>query len=577
MVQSTPTADSFVLITNGLVTLGSATFTAGATYFLSETAGALTTTVPTTTGAINKPVLLAISTTTGLVVAQQRGVEITNQTSQIAQTYWVDKTGSDVTGDGSLLTPYATVQAAHDAALTAYPISGSGTVWVQINVAPGLYSGNTTITRQRTIINGTAGLPNTTGVSLQGAFVVDTSTAISKFIDPYTVQGIRFGQTGSASAPAFQVIGSGPALVLANFCYFEASSSNSACNGIHVNTTAASKVRVEVRSSVVSSTNAADAVYMQAGGEFWTNNCTVQTTAAGAGYALRLAGNCTALNGLTSFDSSARVGTVKIETTAGSSYLAPNLPIIMSNCGIVAGSSGAVDSGTATAGSTTTLTDSSKTWTTNQYAGYTVAITSGTGLGQYRTIASNTGTALTIQGTWTTPPAAGSVYSIRTATGGSGVIVSTTNTAVLTSYMTWTISGPSTTGVRSVQAQAVENGSVTTLATTSTLIDSSKTWTTNQYAGYVVVPTTGTLAGQARAIASNTSTTITLGAAPPAFTVTTWTSALAVGTGYIIIPFVYWTQAQNVYFPDSNAITGNTSYTSGIVFGTFATTPASAN
>jgi hypothetical protein len=184
---------------------------------------------------------------------------------------------------------------------------------------------------------------------------------------------------------------------------------------------------------------------------------------------------------------------------------------------------------------------------------------------------------LTIQGTWNTPaPAAGSVYSIRTATGGSGVIVSTTNTAVLTSYITWTINGPSTTGVRSVQAQAVENGSATS-GSASTLVDSSKTWTTNQYAGYVVVPTTGTLAGQARAIASNTSTTITLGAAPPAFTSTTWASSPAAGTGYIIIPFVYWTQAQNVYFPDSNAITGNTSYTSGIVFGTLATTPASAN
>jgi hypothetical protein len=176
---------------------------------------------------------------------------------------------------------------------------------------------------------------------------------------------------------------------------------------------------------------------------------------------------------------------------------------------------------------------------------------------------------LAIQGTWTAP-AAGSVYSIRTATGGSGIIVSPTNTAVLTSYMTWTINGPSTTGVRSVQAQAVENGSLTGATNTpSTLTDSAKTWTTNQYAGYVVVTTTGTAIGQARTIVSNTSTTLTLSS--------NWTSIPGAGTGYIIIPYVYWSQAQNVYFPDSNAVTGNTSYTNGITFGTFATTPASAN
>ena len=177
---------------------------------------------------------------------------------------------------------------------------------------------------------------------------------------------------------------------------------------------------------------------------------------------------------------------------------------------------------------------------------------------------------MTIQGTWTTPPAAGSVYSIRAATAGSGIIVSSNNTAVLTSYMTWTINGPSVTGVRAFQAQAIENGTLTGATNTpSTLTDSSKTWATNQYAGYVAVTTTGTAVGQARTIVSNTATTLTLAS--------NWTSIPAATTGYIIIPFVYWTQATNVYFPDSGAVTGNTSYTNGITFGTLATTPASAN
>jgi hypothetical protein len=69
--------------------------------------------------------------------------------------------------------------------------------------------------------------------------------------------------------------------------------------------------------------------------------------------------------------------------------------------------------GTATAGGASTLTNSAKTWTTNQWANYQVRIVSGTGAGQIRTIASNTGTQLTTSAAWTTQPDATSVYNIE--------------------------------------------------------------------------------------------------------------------------------------------------------------------
>lgn len=56
-----------------------------------------------------------------------------------------------------------------------------------------------------------------------------------------------------------------------------------------------------------------------------------------------------------------------------------------------------VDSGTATGVSTTTtLTDTTKSWTTNQYANYLVKLVSGIGVGQWKRIVSNTATTLTI-------------------------------------------------------------------------------------------------------------------------------------------------------------------------------------
>ena len=69
-------------------------------------------------------------------------------------------------------------------------------------------------------------------------------------------------------------------------------------------------------------------------------------------------------------------------------------------------------SGTATAGANNTLTDGSKTWTVNAYTNCVVTITSGTGSGQTRYIASNTANILTVNPNWGTNPDGTSVYEI---------------------------------------------------------------------------------------------------------------------------------------------------------------------
>lgn len=70
------------------------------------------------------------------------------------------------------------------------------------------------------------------------------------------------------------------------------------------------------------------------------------------------------------------------------------------------------DSGTASAGAATTLTDSSKSWGTDQWINYQVRITGGTGIGQIRPITDSTGTVLTTAA-WTTNPDATSTYVIE--------------------------------------------------------------------------------------------------------------------------------------------------------------------
>lgn len=70
------------------------------------------------------------------------------------------------------------------------------------------------------------------------------------------------------------------------------------------------------------------------------------------------------------------------------------------------------DSGTATGTQTsTTLQDTTKSWTTDEYASFIVQITGGTGIGQWRQVTSNTSNTLTVAA-WSTTPDATSTYRI---------------------------------------------------------------------------------------------------------------------------------------------------------------------
>ena len=72
---------------------------------------------------------------------------------------------------------------------------------------------------------------------------------------------------------------------------------------------------------------------------------------------------------------------------------------------------GSLASGTATAGGGSTLTDSGKSFTVNGLTGYLLVITGGTGKGQVRGIASNTGTVITVTTAWDVTPDTTSTYA----------------------------------------------------------------------------------------------------------------------------------------------------------------------
>jgi hypothetical protein len=70
------------------------------------------------------------------------------------------------------------------------------------------------------------------------------------------------------------------------------------------------------------------------------------------------------------------------------------------------------DNGTATSGSTTTLVDTTKTWTTNIFVDCRIKFTGGAGSGLIAIVLSNTSNTITFTTTLTTAPGTGTTYSI---------------------------------------------------------------------------------------------------------------------------------------------------------------------
>jgi len=247
---------------------------------------------------------------------------------------------------------------------------------------------------------------------------------------------------------------------------------------------------------------------------------------------------------------------------------------------------------TATSGGASTLTDSNQSMSTNRYANFLIKITSGTGIGQQRTILANTTTTLTVIRPWEVNPNSTSGYRIfadydkifmagnahstiyqyslesdQMVTGKqfdfgsarigaatlagvnqqgiplasitSATTTATATTAINHSFQTGqsvTITGD--TSINAVRFNitatitvtglttftytivSVSNASATfTALATTLLVDSTKNWAVNQFAGMILTYTTGAAALQTGTatnvqiqITSNTATTITFSA-----------------------------------------------------------------
>jgi hypothetical protein len=194
--------------------------------------------------------------------------------------------------------------------------------------------------------------------------------------------------------------------------------------------------------------------------------------------------------------------------------------------------------GTASAGAATTLTTALTM--PGSLAGYTVRITGGTGAGQERVISANTYGAnmvLTVSTPWTVTPDNTSTFLLVT---GRFWVFCGASTAVMRYYDLATDTWSAALSVAGLTASSNEwritatpaygntiATGVATGGTSTTLANTGKAWTTNQWANYQVRIVSGTGAGQVRAVTANTATTLTVAA---------WTTIVDATSNYVLEP-----------------------------------------
>jgi hypothetical protein len=200
-----------------------------------------------------------------------------------------------------------------------------------------------------------------------------------------------------------------------------------------------------------------------------------------------------------------------------------------------------------------TVVDTNKNWSTNQWAGDVVSVSpSSTNVPETDTVNSNTATTLIMNSNWGTPPSSGDAYVVArtgyTATtlvdpfkswatnawAGAGVTVTLSNSAVVTGTVasntasTLTLQMPWTTLPSGGNAFVVS--SIT--YTSTTVKDVSKSWPVNQWTGSIVTVTLSNNATESATVASNTSNTLVITA--PWLTIPDPGNSYAVNTAVVL-------------------------------------------
>jgi hypothetical protein len=260
--------------------------------------------------------------------------------TKIARVYHVAVGGSDVTGDGSVSKPLATVGAALTLGTSEVPApsGAAGSNYFMIQIAPGDYTEDITISRVNVVLRGAGSeYGRAQATVLRGQMTINPTVSLGgKFNSRIALQNLML-HGSTADTFTLKVTGSAAFGVDIDSCYLYMPATGNGSVLVSDNT-AASRGRINITTSTI---NCEDATFHAAdlsGTVDMQCGDTVQFQAQGAtGSALKLSGSASAQCDTCTFDS---VGSAAIDlsgTQAGSFKLA------LSNSGITSASSDGIN------------------------------------------------------------------------------------------------------------------------------------------------------------------------------------------------------------------------------------------
>jgi hypothetical protein len=254
-------------------------------------------------------------------------------------TYHVNTSGSDLTGNGSLAAPFASLQAAHDKALVDYPLAGINTVNVQIVVAPGKYAGNLAVTRSNTHFVSLSQSPDLKSVELNGNVSIDCSAALFVYEEIVSFTGFLVNPSSASTVASVLITGTGIFSTIFDNCFINSSSTNVNAHAIHCNNTAATRPIIRLTRCIVHAERSANNALLAERGDWRVSLCALDSQASpavGTKNCVLLQNNATFTGAYNLIESANNAATISMTgTMPGSTKFSMSWSTIVNSCTVV--------------------------------------------------------------------------------------------------------------------------------------------------------------------------------------------------------------------------------------------------
>lgn len=252
-------------------------------------------------------------------------------TTKIARVYNVAMNGNDTGADGSVSKPFATVSAALTLATSEVPVTPGqpGVGYVEIRIAPGVYTENITVSRINVILRG-AGSETGRGqaTKINGSITVNASAGIAKFNDRIVLANLFVNATANH---ALLISGTGQFGVDVDNCYLYMNNISSA-PVLKTTNTNAGRCRLYIVESLLNCEKAGITADIQGTIDLFAGiNTFFQGSTSGAtGAMLKLSDSASAQCDQCNFESINTDAAIQVGGTQSGSF-----KLALSTCGII--------------------------------------------------------------------------------------------------------------------------------------------------------------------------------------------------------------------------------------------------